>query len=658
MATSDQADPDGPNSEEVLDERAILRAIDRAILDFNDDTHVQVVENLFLDSLANLCRLHGLPGPAGFLVFMGDEFQPLRRAGEDAGFGPVPVAPVLESFLDRENGTKNRLIEAGGNEAVFKSLGSTAGLIAPIYTPANYLLCLLVIAGNSREHLPLLRQLHLRQAVDDLTAQLTIAYRQFERAGRHAQMNELWAEFLTDNLSPSTCFRSLAQRISRFLPTFGPLGAVDKTPSTQILMLPGTADGVPPEHLVIRGMTGTVHSGTRVAIEDSISGLLIEEPDLPFFCDDPTDPKYEARYKNYFDDPDHQARTELAVRMNVGGRCVGIINIESRFEHAFSFLHQQNLLELADTFGQFAAVFEDRVLMSTEMQNSVATSTRNYLDALAKTYRHGIRTPLLTQKSNTYLLEEQIGDVEQWVAKALRRGIEPESPGDNETGIGETIQSLRETQSEVLTVHQEIARYSKAFIDDVSGYAVEEKLVLRDIVQSAIHLAYNCLLSGEAKRIKIEVSSDTSLDNTYIYCSTLIKQHLYSIFHNAVEATVARMKADGRPGRIAVSIAEEEIPKGQERDLNRAWIVRIRDNGLGVSEEQLAELRKFDPGKTFKSGGSGYGLVAAQRYVASIGGRIKLDSTEGEHFEVAIYFEAYNPDIHGEHGIAQGKDPD
>lgn len=644
MVTSGHSDLIGLNSDGVLSERALLRAIDQAILEFNDDTPVQIVEDLFLDSVAELCRVYSLPGPAGFLVFMGDGFQPLCRAGRDAGLGPVRVTPMLGSFVDGGSGAASRLVEFGEDETFFRSIGSTGGcFIAPIYTPANYLLCLLVVAGNSQEHLQLLRQPHLREAIDDLTSQLTIAYRQFERAGRHAQMNELWTEFLTDNLSPSTCFRSLARRIPHFLPTFGPLGAVDKAPSTQILMLPETAAGAAPEHLVIRGMTGTVHSGTRVAIEDSISGLLIEEPDLPFFCDDPTDPKYEARYKNYFDDPEHQARTELAVRMNVGARCVGIINIESRFQHAFSFLHQQTVLELADTFGRFATVFEDRLRMNREMQNSVATSTRNYLDALAKTYRHGIRTPLLTQKSNTYLLEAQIGDVEEWVARAM----EPGSHGGNAPGgIGETIQSLRETQSEVLTVHQEIARYSYAFIDDVSGYAVEEKLVLRDVVRTAIHLAYNCLLAGDAQRIKIEIASDSSLETTYIYCSTLIKQHLYSIFHNAVEATVARMKIDGEPGRIAVSINEEQIPKGQEQDLNKAWIVRIRDNGLGVGEEQLAELRKFEPGITFKGGGSGYGLVAAQRYVASIGGRIELSSVKGEYFEVAIYFEEYNPDIH------------
>ncbi|HEY0313813.1 MAG TPA: sensor histidine kinase [Allosphingosinicella sp.] len=651
METEDRLSAVAADAVIAAGERALLRKIDHRILGFNDDTPVQEVEELFVEIAADLRSVHAFAGPAGFLVYMESEFQPLVRSGDPPPFEPVPVTPTLATFVTNGGSGPSRLVEAADDTRLFEVfVGASSCLLAPIHTPAGDLLCLLVAAAETETDRRQLRRPAFQEAVADIAAQLSIAYRQFERAGRHARMQALWGEFVANDLSPSACFRSLARRIPEFLPTFGPLGAVDRTPSSQILMVPETAVGVPPDYLVIRAMTGSMQSSTRVAVRRSISGLLIEYPDLPFFCGDPTYPQYSERYKNYFDDPEHEARTELAVRMNVDNSSVGIINIESRYPDAFSFLHRQTLLELADTFGRLAAVFEDRMRMNTAMQNSISTSTQKYLDALAKTYRHGIRTPLSAQKLGAELLEQQIEDVSRWVAQQ-------DLAGNAAAEIAVNIEDLRHTQVQVLAVHETIASYSRGFIDDISGYAVETQLALRTVVESAVHLAYNCLLAGDAKYITIDIVASEEADSANIYCSTLIKQHLYTVFDNAVEATVARMKEDGRPGRITVTLSEEVIPKGQEQELNEGWIVRIRDNGHGVTQEQLVALRKFDPGVTFKAGGSGYGLVAAQRYIASIGGRVELDSVGQEYFEVALHFAAYKPRIHNEvRPMSEGSD--
>lgn len=637
MATSGDPEFGGLNSV-VLDERALLRTIDLAILQFNEDTQVEVVEHLFLDSVAQLCRVHDLPGPGSFLVYTETEFRPLAHAGEKSALPTVRRTPTLWRFINRET-LSTLLVEFGEDQAFFESIGSAgACLAAPIYT-GLHLLCVMVVAADSPEHLERLRDPQLRQAVDDLAAQLTIAYRQFERARHHFEMNGLWNAFLEHNLSPTVCFDTLAERIKEFLPTFGPIGAVDRKPATQILMLQKPGEEPPhKEHLVIRGTTGEEHNGTKIDIADSITGYLLTRPKLEYFYGDPTAPAYAGTYKNYFQSERAPARTEFAFRMMDGDTCIGIVNLESRHKDAFSLLQRQTLLGLADTFGRLAMVLEKRLTMNTEMQHSVATSTRNYLEALARTYGHAIQTPLHSQSQNAELLGNQIGDVEKWSAKPVG-AASGRASGPGSENIEQIIGSLQQTHARIGQIHEEISSYSMDFIEDISGYAVEARLVLRDVMESAIRLADHCLLRGEADQIRIEVVSDTSLPTTHIYCSTLIKQHLYSVFHNAVEATFERMKADGRPGRIAVSIAKEEIPEGQERELNKAWVVRIRDNGGGVDEAKLAELNKFEPGITFKKGGSGYGLVAAQRYVLSISGRIKLDSVEGEYFEVAIHFE-------------------
>jgi signal transduction histidine kinase len=675
MVIEEGSAPIGLISDEVLGERALLRGIDRAILEFDDDTEVRVVESLFLDSLEKLCDVRSLSGPAGFLVFMENEFQPLTRPGGEASLGPVRKTATLRRLIEQAGGPASRLVEFGEDQNFFEAIGSAgACLIAPIYTPGGHLLCALVVAADSPEELQRLRQPQVGEAVEDLAAQLTIAYRQFERARHHFEMNRLWDAFLEHNLAPTVCFQILAERIPRFLPTFGPLGAADPSPMAQVLMLQ-PAGGDPPheEHLIIRGMTAGEPEetqldeleiqldgrksimGSRIDILRSITGKLITDPTLPYFYGDPTARGYERFYKNYF--PGSGARSELAVRMNEGGACIGIINLESEIKNAFSRLQIRTLLALADAFGRFAVALEKRLTMNTEMQHSVATSTRNYLDALAKTFKHGIRTPLHNEATNAHLLNQQIGDLERWLTASGERAPPAGKPKARASqSIDHIIETLKKTQVRILKDHEEISQYSLGFVDDISGYAIEERLVLRKVMDSAIHLAYHCLLPGDASQIKIGVVSDTSLATTHIYCSTLIKQHLYSVFHNAVEATVERMKFDGRPGRIEVSIEQAEIREGQEKRLNEGWIVRIRDNGAGVDEAQLAELNKFEPGNCFKEGGSGYGLVAAHRYIQSIGGRMKLDSVKGEYFEVAIFFEEDKTDHKDERRRVPSKD--
>lgn len=618
---------------------ALLMAIDRAILEINESTDDEEIEDIFLESLSKFAHIHGLARPPACFAFMGSDFRSLdedRRAG---GGACVPVTRSLAELIEFSTPSGARLIEHGEDPDLFDALGAAGALlVSPIYTPGRHPLCVLV-AWSVEEECAQLRQCHVRQAFDALTQQLSIAYRQFERVRFHARLHDLWAEFLDQNLSPSTCFQSLAKAIPGFLPTFGPINLAEASPETQILMIE-RPEGAR-EHLVIRGTTGSEHGGTRIDVDRSISGLLVTEPHRPFFCADPTLPEYRGRYRRYLGDLRHPTRTELAVRMEFGDRNLGVINIESARENAFSYLHQQTLLELAATFGRFAAVLEQRLAMNTSMQNSVATSTKNYLDALAQTYRHGIKTPLVSLRTDTDTFSLQLA----LAGRIIERAAKPPPPEIGQ--IAAPMAEMRQIQRRLSYQRNKIAHYSEDFIDGISGYANLGRMVLRELVDSAIQLADNSLLKERARYIRIRVTKDASGRDTEIFCSTLMKQHFYSIFHNAVDAIKARMLADERPGRITVRIVEEEIPEDQEERLNKTWIVFIRDNGGGVTDAQLDALRRFEPGTTFKGGGNGHGLTAAQRYVTSIGGRIELNSARGKFFETAIYFQSYEPAIHG-----------
>jgi len=119
--------------------------------------------------------------------------------------------------------------------------------------------------------------------------------------------------------------------------------------------------------------------------------------------------------------------------------------------------------------------------------------------------------------------------------------------------------------------------------------------------------------NGEiAGRLVIDVPEElfVSLDR---YC---IGMALTNVLKNAMEAV-----GDGDGGVIRVS-ARAEGP---------AALIDIQDTGGGIAPEDLEELRSFVPGRTTKkdSGGTGWGLAIAHRYVEAHGGELLLDSTVG-----------------------------
>ncbi|MFW6062064.1 MAG: ATP-binding protein [Planctomycetota bacterium] len=63
----------------------------------------------------------------------------------------------------------------------------------------------------------------------------------------------------------------------------------------------------------------------------------------------------------------------------------------------------------------------------------------------------------------------------------------------------------------------------------------------------------------------------------------------------------------------------------------------VRDSGMGLPPEELAEVRQFIPGGTSKKTyGTGFGLPFAKRKVADHGGTLQIDSIEDEGTTVTI----------------------
>ncbi len=90
-----------------------------------------------------------------------------------------------------------------------------------------------------------------------------------------------------------------------------------------------------------------------------------------------------------------------------------------------------------------------------------------------------------------------------------------------------------------------------------------------------------------------------------------MKQVLLNIIKNAIAAM-----PDGGKLEISTTRKDDQV------------LIQIRDNGVGISEENMAKI--FEPYFTTKDFGSGLGLTVVYKIIREHGGEITLDSKEGE----------------------------
>jgi signal transduction histidine kinase/CheY-like chemotaxis protein len=108
---------------------------------------------------------------------------------------------------------------------------------------------------------------------------------------------------------------------------------------------------------------------------------------------------------------------------------------------------------------------------------------------------------------------------------------------------------------------------------------------------------------------------------------TRIKQILFNLISNAIKFT--------DQGEVAVSATSRFAESNQLR-----WEVAVRDSGIGMAPEELANLfQRFfqlDSGSTRRFGGTGLGLEISQSLAQMLGGAITVRSVQGEGSEFIL----------------------
>ncbi len=126
------------------------------------------------------------------------------------------------------------------------------------------------------------------------------------------------------------------------------------------------------------------------------------------------------------------------------------------------------------------------------------------------------------------------------------------------------------------------------------------------------------------KNIKLSFYMDPSLNNYLSGDPTKIKEVLVNLMSNAIKFTPVDGEIDVEIKRIG---EVDEFGKTKVR-------FSVHDNGIGVSKDKIKTIfnafSQADSTITRKYGGTGLGLTISSKYIAMMGGKLDLESVEGE----------------------------
>jgi signal transduction histidine kinase len=173
-------------------------------------------------------------------------------------------------------------------------------------------------------------------------------------------------------------------------------------------------------------------------------------------------------------------------------------------------------------------------------------------------------------------------------------------------------------------------QFMEHLLDDMRSYSEfpQEKRhteILAEMVQQALHLVQASFADAGKCLDDIDVMVDVPPELSLPASRAQIIMAIRNFIKNAHEAI---LEDDGREGKGFVKITAQRDGDFQE--------IRIADNGMGLSEKELSDVRQFIPGNSSKNNGTGFGLPIAQRYVSFHGGTLEIQSKDGMGTTVVV----------------------
>jgi signal transduction histidine kinase len=274
----------------------------------------------------------------------------------------------------------------------------------------------------------------------------------------------------------------------------------------------------------------------------------------------------------------------------------------------------EDTVALLQTFATQSAL----AIQNARLFNELAEKSRQLEEAsqhksqFLANMSHELRTPLNAILGYTELILDEIyGDVPEKIAETLGR---VQTSGRHLLGLINDVLDLSKMEAGQLVLAAQ-------------GYA------LADVIQT-IHTAVESLASEKGIGLRTEVAPDLPMG--YGDDRRLV-QVILNLVGNAIKFTdrgEVVISAWARTDDGGREMGAEALAVPHPSSSTPTFTVEVRDTGPGITPDQQArifdEFQQADTSSTREKGGTGLGLSIARRIVELHGGRIWVESTEGQ----------------------------
>lgn len=156
-----------------------------------------------------------------------------------------------------------------------------------------------------------------------------------------------------------------------------------------------------------------------------------------------------------------------------------------------------------------------------------------------------------------------------------------------------------------------------AYMDKLYGDMQRVSKMLRTACPAVNALIQAKSVEAEQRGIELRLSIAAKWDDELMPAWEICRV-LANLLDNAMDAAAGRELPAGEKPRVELVLGE---------DL-RSWFFSVRNNGPAIPPQALSCI--FEPGFTTKDGGQGMGLFIVSRTVAELGGRVSVESRDGD----------------------------
>ena len=310
--------------------------------------------------------------------------------------------------------------------------------------------------------------------------------------------------------------------------------------------------------------------------------------------------------------------SELAVPINLGEVCIGVIDSEHSAPNFYTERHEEVLATIANmastkisdamrtvklhqSIDQLRLAQETLVKQAAELiqARNEAQAANRAKSAFLATMSHEIRTPLNAVVGMSELLLSSPLNQEQH----------------------EFAEIIIDSSKQLVSMISSILDFSKLEAGEIR--LENSPVKIREVVDSVVSICQN---SGPTSKVKLRTNVDASVPKR-VQCDELrLKQVLVHIVGNALKFTPQ--------GEVEISVSW--VPKPTRTDL----VFRIRDTGLGIDSENLdlifKPFQQVDTGLSRNYEGAGLGLSVSDRLTRLMNGRIEVSSELGRGTEFTL----------------------